>query len=552
MSKRRSDCSSSNEKKKVFKSSRNTRNRCLEAFEAEYGSIRKFGQDAWSELSQKVVSNVSKSVVSLASFNGNHLHFACTGIVVDSNKSVTRILTSASLVRPFDDDNKIIPTLMIQVCLPNKKIVIGSLMHYDLRYNVAVVEINPFPDFRAARFDPHMQFGSDTKVVAVGRWFNSGRFMATSGIVIDEPSGVYPEHLMMSTCKIPLVMTGGPLIDLAGNFVGMNFNSEDKESSPLLPRNKIYDCLVNSGTLRSEIKHGGDKPKLTLKSTFAIEKPSMPFILNVGDGSGGESENKNQKLSMSSTSDSKEIVDEEPWPEAVFCPLPDDEFTELVRNDLRSHGYPMPIKFEGGMRLINTFEEEFAEDTWSKLSKKVASNISRSVVSLASFKGEERFFACTGIFIDFDESTSRVLTSASLVRTSDDENKTADSLKIQVYLPNKQLAVGTLLHCNFSYNIAVVSIANFRCLRAAEFHNAVQIKPQMEVVAIGRGFESGKLMATSGIVVDKESKLDCGELMITTCKITKAAIGGPLVDFDGNFVGMNFYGREETPYLPKK
>jgi hypothetical protein len=36
------------------------------------------------------------------------------------------------------------------------------------------------------------------------------------------------------------------------------------------------------------------------------------------------------------------------------------------------------------MCLINTFEEEFIEDTWSKLSKKVALGISRSVVSLHS------------------------------------------------------------------------------------------------------------------------------------------------------------------------
>jgi hypothetical protein len=40
------------------------------------------------------------------------------------------------------------------------------------------------------------------------------------------------------------------------------------------------------------------------------------------------------------------------------------------------------------MRLINTFEEEFVEDTWSKLSKKIALDLSRSVVSLASFKGD--------------------------------------------------------------------------------------------------------------------------------------------------------------------
>ena len=46
----------------------------------------------------------------------------------------------------------------------------------------------------------------------------------------------------------------------------------------------------------------------------------------------------------------------------------------------------------------------------------------------------------------------------------------------------------------------------------------------MEVVAVGRVFESGKLMATSGIVVGKESKMDCKDLMVTTCKITKVLL----------------------------
>ena len=31
----------------------------------------------------------------------------------------------------------------------------------------------------------------------------------------------------------------------------------------------------------------------------------------------------------------------------------------------------------------------------------------------------------------------------------------------------------------------------------------------------------------------------------------KAGIGGPLIDCDGNFIGMDFYGLIETPYLPR-
>jgi hypothetical protein len=39
--------------------------------------------------------------------------------------------------------------------------------------------------------------------------------------------------------------------------------------------------------------------------------------------------------------------------------------------------------------------------------------------------------------------------------------------------------------------------------------------------------------------------------MISTCKVTKAGVGGPLIDFDGNFIGMSFYGMKETHYLPR-
>lgn len=89
-----------------------------------------------------------------------------------------------------------------------------------------------------------------------------------------------------------------------------------------------------------------------------------------------------------------------------------------------------------------------------------------------------------------------------------------------MYLRNK-LVPGTLWNYNLEYNVAVIIVMGFRIMRTAEFHNQMQIEPQREVVAVGRVFESGKLMATTGIVTGKESKLDCNELMVTTCKITK-------------------------------
>jgi hypothetical protein len=42
-----------------------------DALEEEFGSSNDSGQGAWSDLSKEVVSNLSKSVVSLASLVGN-------------------------------------------------------------------------------------------------------------------------------------------------------------------------------------------------------------------------------------------------------------------------------------------------------------------------------------------------------------------------------------------------------------------------------------------------------------------------------------------------
>ncbi|XP_047050690.1 uncharacterized protein LOC124655906 [Lolium rigidum] len=198
----------------------------------------------------------------------------------------------------------------------------------------------------------------------------------------------------------------------------------------------------------------------------------------------------------------------------------DDVSKEAARNMIRSRGYPFPVLNDCGMRLLCNFEDEFGEDVWSKLTEEVASDVSQNVVALASFSGDKRFFACTGIVIGCSEFTTRVLTSASLVRNSDDQAKVADNLKIYVCLPDNQHAMGMLQHYNLWYNIAVISIMGSRRTRTAQIY-------------------------------DQPSELDCKELMMSTCKITKAGIGGPLIDCHGNFIGMDFYGLEETPYLPR-
>nr|TKW11864.1 hypothetical protein SEVIR_5G000100v2 [Setaria viridis] len=241
------------------------------------------------------------------------------------------------------------------------------------------------------------------------------------------------------------------------------------------------------------------------------------------------------------------------------------DLVDTIHENLRSRSYPLPARMCGGWLLLIQklacvwlilFEEEFrpldpcSEDFMNELNVELASKLSQCVVSLAAFNGKIRRFACSGILIKYGRCTS-VLTSASLVRYSDDESKINDDLQIEVRLPNGQCVKGVLQCCCLEYNIAVIKITRFTDLCAIKLERRRQFKSGSKVVAIGRIFAQGKLTATHGMITDKLSKLDCEVLMVSTCKITKAGIGGSLVDFSGNFVGMNFYDNDETPFLPR-
>nr|XP_051220240.1 uncharacterized protein LOC127337975 [Lolium perenne] len=455
----------------------------VNAHEEEFGSGSESGEGVWRLLSKEVAEHIDDSVISLASFHagghtGSSLFFACTGVIIKSNKASTSFVTSLSLVRSIDDDSKILHDLRIEVRLPNNYLCIGMLEHYDLEHNVAITGV------------------------------------------------------------------GGPLVDFKGDFVGINFYA--KEESPFLPRDKILDLLTRFKTT---------PPRCWDKSKARESRESHEFDLE--GSSSPEMKNKKLKPSICTICDPEcqsELEDRLVKKLPRIYRWPHDWGFVSVESRIdkfKSRGYPLPVLEDCGMELRYNFEDQFSEDIWSKLPKRVASNMSRSVVALASFSGGARLFACTGVSIDCNGSTTRVLTSGSLVRSCFHESKVADDLKIEVRLPDKRHVPGTLQHYNLHYNVAVVIIEKFRCTRTANIDNNVKTDTLSEAIAIGRVYESGKLMAASGTLFDKKRELDCDDLKISTCEITKAGIGGPLIDFNGNFIGMNFYGLEETPYMPK-
>jgi len=175
--------------------------------------------------------------------------------------------------------------------------------------------------------------------------------------------------------------------------------------------------------------------------------------------------------------------------------------------------------------LVNTFEDTFGniygKGVWRKLSGKAASSIVRNVVALASFNGEKRFFACTGFFIEWNRSTF-ILTSASLIRNSGDENKIVEGLRIEVLLPDKKCREGTLKHYNLHYNVALVSVKGHHAFRPA--NTLLSWSWCSEVAAVGRCFKSGTLTATNGRLISWTGTLDCDFLVHSSCKITKVIL----------------------------
>lgn len=156
------------------------------------------------------------------------------------------------------------------------------------------------------------------------------------------------------------------------------------------------------------------------------------------------------------------------------------------------------------------------------------------------------FLHARGFFIPWNESTI-ILTSASLIRSSGDGSDIVENLRIVVSPCDGKIREGTLELYNLHYNVALVSVKDFYVHSPA---NTVCIRYSSQVAAVGRCFESGALMATSGKLVPWTGTLDCDCLVRSSCKITKAGIGGPLVTLDGNVLGMNFYDKKiGTPFL---
>jgi len=536
-------------------------------------------QDFWVQLSQEVASNSSKSVVSIAVSDGNTVLFACSGIAIEHQGYVTRFLTSAKVARALNDETKDHDNLKVEVCHEGN-VVVGFLGKCAFDLGIAVVNVMTFLDVQVILLNHLREFMPYSNVVAVGRGI-SGKLMSTNGVLTPDTSrSEDKENLMLSTCKISEAWEGGPLFDVQGNFVGMNLFF-GKGRTLFLPASIIFGqlllfqmSLITSKFLAQleNMKADSDGKELTKRGSADLSRTSKKdkrtddltrSKTNITDlarsSNNARSSNKKRRTDdlTSRKKEKKTCTGGGKKKSLISDDLNEDPFWNLDSKGNPERDMPDEV-------LVNSFEDTFGDiyggGVWSELSETVSSNISQNVVSLASFYGEKRIFACTGFFIEWNGSAI-ILTSASLVSNFVDDKKIAENMRIEVLLPNKERRAGALQHYSLHYNVALVNVKDFFAPHPA---NIPQMKRNHShtFVAIGCVFESGILMAASGQHTEILGRLNCKLLQYSTCKITKAGIGGPLVDSDGKFIGMNFIGMDPycmsfddekgplTPFLP--
>ncbi|KAF7074179.1 hypothetical protein CFC21_079087 [Triticum aestivum] len=581
---------------------------------------------ALSELSEQVVSRLRRSVVSLASFDGDTKLRECTGMCIEtsSSDSEATILTSRRLIPPTHPA----ASLNIKVRLPNDRIVTGWIEDPKIYVDFFIVHIKNVSGVDAASLDHDMQFEPHTK----------------AGI-------------------------GGPLVDFDGNFVGMNSSRTKMEKTAYVRREGIFRFLVLHGKVSVRVKEGFDdasrarmnsemkaiRPSLSAKSVeklsksrkgaltiqFArmtlslsstaialcsfqikvrlpddqivtgwIENPEIyvdffivkikndhvidpPHLCHLSLDRATQFEPYRKVAAVWRDYDSGELKTTSGVDLASVCALTDEEMLSTCRIHEVGIGGPL-VDFDGnfvGMNCSGTKQRKtpyvrrpsIREFMWFHGMVSVKEEVDEAVRERfksrygdsaflragggqyinhldAMFKkdilrkplgGFAKKFSCSGVFIKGEACSATILTSASLFRVPGSSHLIDDNLRIEVCLPNQFRVVGILNCYNLHYNVALVDIMGFWHPRTIKIRGH-PVTSSMDVIAVGSLFACRKLMAVEGkVLIGKQSKLDCKELCVSTCKITKAGIGGPLIDNDGNFVGMNFYDEEETPFLPR-
>ncbi|XP_052193723.1 putative protease Do-like 14 isoform X4 [Diospyros lotus] len=157
----------------------------------------------------------------------------------------------------------------------------------------------------------------------------------------------------------------------------------------------------------------------------------------------------------------------------------------------------------------------------------------------------------SGTIVDADGT---ILTCAHLV-VDFQGRKVVSEDKVDVTLQDGQTFVGTVLNADLHSDIAIVKINSKTPFPAAKLGSSCKLHPGESVVALGNPHFLRNTI-TAGIVscVDrKSSEIGLGgmlrEYIQIDCAVNPGNSGGPLINLDGEIVGVNIMGRKSAAGL---
>ncbi|CAM0901876.1 unnamed protein product [Alopecurus aequalis] len=205
---------------------------------------------------------------------------------------------------------------------------------------------------------------------------------------------------------------------------------------------------------------------------------------------------------------------------------------------------------ERDLSVENTFGDCDDGSLESLQACKAALLVSKSIVSLSSYAGGKRIRVCSGFAMGWKDNTgtSMILTSTTLVRSLNGDNNVITDVAVKVLLSDRHIIDGHICFLDFHYNVAVVKVkADLSLLEVVHLKDTTH---NGAVLALGRAYEGGNLMCSRGQVINKTSNFGCSELLVSSCKVSMAGSGGPLVNYNGQVLGINFYKNNKTSHLP--
>ncbi|XP_047064296.1 uncharacterized protein LOC124672046 [Lolium rigidum] len=150
----------------------------------------------------------------------------------------------------------------------------------------------------------------------------------------------------------------------------------------------------------------------------------------------------------------------------------------------------------------------------------------------------EKAFGSTNV--DCDDSLASSIVSLALFDAFENNRNRADRLRIKVLLPRERnIHIDGFLGL-YDKDIAIVTCFYCSDPRSVNLDAQVQhLSDHDSVVALGRAFNSGTLMSVEGQRIHVVTTDGSERALIYNCTITEAGLGGPVIDKDGHFLGLN-------------